>query len=161
MLIRCLEPSEASVLLQSVAHPPSGEAGSSEAGRSEAESSGSKQQASESTKSKQRIAVSNVGPAQADTGELPLAAKKLGVPKDRYVECIRKNGGLTADTARVVVRFLVRERGRAEGVTVKSKQGMSTEAAACIADVVDRRYVGYPAAPIVGATLPIELSVQR
>ena len=25
-------------------------------------------------------------------------------------------------------------------------------------DVVDRRYVGYPAAPIVGATIPIELS---
>ena len=27
----------------------------------------------------------------------------------------------------------------------------------CIADVIDRRYVGYPAAPIVGATLSIEL----
>jgi hypothetical protein len=49
----------------------------------------------------------------------------------------------------------VRERGRAEGLTVKDRTGLSLAAAKCIADVVDRRFVGYPAAPIVGADLSI------
>jgi hypothetical protein len=55
---------------------------------------------------------------------------------------------------------LVRERGRAEGVAVKDRRGVSLVAAKCIADVIDRRYVGYPAAPIVGATLTIDLGVE-
>jgi hypothetical protein len=99
-----------------------------------------------------------VGPAVADAGELPLADKKLAVAKDRFVECVNKNGGMMAKQGKVVVRFLVRERGRAEGVGVKSFNGVSQAAAECIADVVNLRYVGYPAAPIVGATIPIVLS---
>jgi hypothetical protein len=105
------------------------------------------------------VRVDSVGPAVADAGELPLADKKLSVAKDRFVECANKNGGLSAKQAKVVVRFLVRERGRAEGVGVKSFSGVSQAAAECIADVVNLRYVGYPAAPIVGATIPIVLSV--
>jgi hypothetical protein len=111
--------------------------------------------------SSQKLAVTTIGPAQPDEGELPLADKKLSAPKDRYIECVAKNGGLSAERGRVVLRFLVRERGRAEGIEVKSVVGMSRAAADCIADVVDRRYVGYPAVPIVGATFPIELSVVR
>jgi hypothetical protein len=106
------------------------------------------------------ITVEKVGPIEVDTGELPLAVKKLSEPKDRYLECVRNNGGLQSSPAEVHVRFLVRERGRAEGVSVAKSKGMSKEAARCIADVVDRRYVGYPAAPIVGATLPIVISHQ-
>jgi hypothetical protein len=106
------------------------------------------------------LIVDKVGPIVVDTGELPLAVKKLSEPKDRYLDCVNKNGGLSGDSAEVQVRFLVRERGRAEGVTVAKSKGMSAEAARCIADVVDRRYVGYPAAPIVGATLPIVLTAR-
>jgi len=106
-------------------------------------------------KPEREITIDKVGPIVVDSGELPLAVKKLSEPKDRYLECVRKNGGLQAESAEVQVRFLVRERGRAEGVTVGKAKGMTGEAAKCIADVVDRRYVGYPAAPIVGATLPI------
>lgn len=106
------------------------------------------------------VFVDKVGPIVVDTGELPLAVKKLSEPKDRYLDCVNKNGGLQGDSAEVQVRFLVRERGRAEGVSVAKSKGMSAEAARCIADVVDRRYVGYPAAPIVGATLPIVLSAR-
>jgi hypothetical protein len=162
MLIRCLEPAEASVLLESkleVNTKPAAKkaSGDEPADKSKAATTPEKGGGSKGGK----LVVSNVGPAQADAGELPLAAKKLGLPKDRYIDCVEKNGGLTADTAKVVVRFLVRERGRAEGVSVKSRKGMSKAAAACIADVVDRRYVGYPAAPMVGATIPIELSIKR
>jgi hypothetical protein len=97
-----------------------------------------------------------VGPAQADTGELPEAQVQLGKVPDRYVQCVNGNAGLEGPEGKVTVRFLVRERGRAEGVSVKDRQGVSLAAAKCVAEVVDRRFVGYPAAPIVGATLSIE-----
>jgi hypothetical protein len=92
-----------------------------------------------------------------DEGKLSIAEKKLDVPRDRYVDCVKKNGGLSAERAEVHVRFLVRARGRAEGVSVAKKSGLAAKAAACIADVVDRRPVGTPAAPMVGATAIIEI----
>lgn len=148
MLIRCLGPQEASQLLQASLAEDGANGGAAEKPPPKENSS-------------RNYTVSKVGPAVADTGELPLAAKKLSAPADRYVACVKQHGGLSAESGQVVVRFLVRERGRAEGVAVKSRRGMSEAAAKCIADVVDRRYVGYPAAPMVGATLPIELSVKN
>ncbi len=147
MLIRCLAPREASLLLNGVAGdgaapvPSGGEPAKDMAALP--------------------VAFKGVGPVKADTGELPLAERKLAAAADRYVACAEKHGGLSATEAKVVVRFLVRERGRAEGVAVKSHEGVSKAAATCIADVVDRRYVGYPAAPIVGAEMPIELKQKR
>jgi hypothetical protein len=88
----------------------------------------------------------------ADDGELPLAKKKLSAPLERYAKCIADFGGLSATTGQVEVRFLVRERGRAEGANVGKFQGMSEAAASCIAGVVDRRPTGVPEAPVVGAT---------
>jgi hypothetical protein len=104
--------------------------------------------------------VKSVGEARADTGELPEAQPQLRKPLERYVQCVDTNGGIQADTATVTLRFLVRERGRAEGVAVKEHRGISLAAAKCIAEVVDRRYVGYPAAPIVGVTLTIDLGAE-
>jgi hypothetical protein len=104
--------------------------------------------------------VKDVGPARADTGDLPEARAQLKKPLDRYAQCVENNGGLAGDSGQVTLRFLVRERGRAEGVAVKDRRGVSLVAAKCIADVIDRRYVGYPAAPIVGATLTIDLGVE-
>lgn len=150
MLLRCLQPAEASALLTKDAATP-------------IPTPSSRPPAPDAVKAAppQKLAVLRIGPAQADVGELPLADKKLVAANPKFVECVANNGGLSADPARVVLRFLVRERGRAEGVTVKSATGMSQKAAECIANVVDRRYVGYPAAPLVGATLPIELSANH
>lgn len=106
--------------------------------------------------SSRRVSLSSVSPARADTGELPEAHGQLGRAGDRYVQCVQGNGGITSSPASVTVRFLVRERGRAEGVTVKERSGLSLAAAKCVAGVVDRRYVGYPAAPIVGADMSFE-----
>jgi hypothetical protein len=110
------------------------------------------------SKASRRVVLSAVNPAQADTGELPEARVQLVRAGDRFVQCVESNGGLTSSPARVTVRFLVRERGRAEGVTVKDRSGVSVAAAKCIAEVVDRRFVGYPAAPIVGADLSMDFS---
>jgi hypothetical protein len=109
-----------------------------------------------SAKLYRKVSVKEVGTAQADTGELPEAQPQLRKVADRYAQCVGNNGGLEGEQGKVTLRFLVRERGRAEGVSVKERHGVSLAAAKCVAEVVDRRYVGYPGAPIVGATLSIE-----
>jgi hypothetical protein len=43
-------------------------------------------------------------------------------------------------------------------VTVAGRQGVSTKAARCLADVVDRRNVGTPDEPMVGATVVIKFT---
>jgi hypothetical protein len=97
-----------------------------------------------------------VGPVTADKGELPIG--KLGVPKDRYAKCVEDNGGLKAETGEVHVRFLVRSKGIAEGVSVQKRFNVGPEAARCIADVVDRRHVGVPEEPRVGATVVVKIA---
>lgn len=97
-----------------------------------------------------------IGPVTADSGELGIG--KLGQPKDKYVKCVNDNGGLQGASGEVQVRFLVRQRGRAEGVSVAKRTSVSQEAARCVSEVVDRRYVGTPADPIVGATVVIKFA---
>jgi hypothetical protein len=158
MLLRCLKPAEASQLLAADVSAPVADA---TPGKTPPAASAATPAASSAPVLAKAGLVMRMGAAQADAGELPLAAKKLTAAEDKIIGCVEANGGVTSEPARVVLRFLVRERGRAEGVTVKSQAGMSKKAAECIAGVIDRRYVGYPAAPIVGATLPIELSTRR
>jgi len=155
LLVRCLESSEARGLL---APAPAAPAVATEAAAqaSSGRNPGLPAQVPANTKLYRKVSVKEVGPAQADTGELPEAQVQLRKVLDRYVQCVNGNGGLEGPQGKVTVRFLVRERGRAEGVSVKDRQGVSIAAAKCVAEVVDRRFVGYPAAPIVGATLSIE-----
>ncbi|HVU05656.1 MAG TPA: hypothetical protein VHE30_28100 [Polyangiaceae bacterium] len=102
-----------------------------------------------------------IAPIVADEGALPDALKSLRKAADRYVECVEKNGGLAEERGEVELRFLVQGRGRAEGVSVKKRKGVSELAAKCIAGVVDRRYVGYPEAPAVGATASFTVTKKK
>lgn len=160
MLVRCLQTTEAKQLLQ--IQPPAVTAVSPAPPVSPVHAPATSATAAPEKRSTTSVIVDSVGPAVADAGDLPVAGKQLGLgsAKEKYVQCVNQHGGLSAKQAKVVVRFLVRERGRAEGVGVKSHAGLSLAAAQCIADVVNLRYVGYPAAPIVGATIPIVLSAQ-
>lgn len=97
-----------------------------------------------------------IGPVTADHGELPLG--KLGQPKDRYLKCLDDNGGLRGDSGEVHVRFLVRSKGIAEGVSVQKRVNVSAEAARCVSEVVDRRHVGTPEEPLVGATVLVKFT---
>jgi hypothetical protein len=99
-----------------------------------------------------------VGPVTADHGELPVG--KLGQPKDRYLKCLDDNGGLRGDSGEVHVRFLVRSKGVAEGVSVQKRVNVSAEAARCVSEVVDRRHVGTPDEPLVGATVLVKFSAR-
>ncbi len=89
-----------------------------------------------------------IGPVKADEGTLGVG--KLGAPKDKYLACVQKNGGINGKTGEVSVRFLVRAKGVAEGVSVEKRTNLSKEAAECVAEVVDRRRVGTPESPMVG-----------
>ncbi|HTQ03863.1 MAG TPA: hypothetical protein VMI54_08395 [Polyangiaceae bacterium] len=97
-----------------------------------------------------------VGPVTADHGDLPLG--KLGQPKDRYSKCLEDNGGLHGESGEVSVRFLVRSKGIAEGVSVQKRVNVSAEAARCVSEVVDRRHVGVPDEPLVGATVVVKFT---
>jgi hypothetical protein len=97
-----------------------------------------------------------VGPVTAEEGTLGVG--KLGQPKDKYAACVQKNGGLSGKTGEVSVRFLVRGKGIAEGVSVSKRTNLSKEAAQCVADVVDRRRVGTPESPMVGATVVVKFA---
>lgn len=159
MLVRCLDAAEAARLTLAPERPAA-DATSSPGSPALAAAGAPVQFGDAARKTARRAVVKEVGQALADTGSLPEAQRQLRRPVDRYVACVENNGGLTADVAKVTVRFLVRERGRAEGVSVKDRRGLSLAAAKCIADVIDRRYVGYPEAPIVGASLTIELGLE-
>jgi hypothetical protein len=95
-----------------------------------------------------------------DVGKLPEAEKKLSSARERFLECITKHGGMEEQRAEVQVRFLVRARGRAEGVSVAKRSGVSSQAAQCVAEVVDRRAVGIPEEPIVGATAVLQFAAR-
>jgi hypothetical protein len=97
-----------------------------------------------------------VGPVAADEGTLGIG--KLGAPKDKYLACVQKNGGFSGKLAEVSVRFLVRAKGVAEGVSVAKRTNLSKEAAQCVAEVVDRRRVGTPESPMVGATVLVKFA---
>ena len=171
MLVRCLEQSEAARLAGTTAAPsnpqaalaaasPAASPGEQPAPSMPVPPAAPKAPTPAPARPGQHVALVSVGPARADTGELPEAQPQLKKPSDRYAQCVDNNGGLEASTGQVTLRFLVRERGRAEGVAVKERRNVSLAAAKCIADVIDRRYVGYPAAPIVGATLTIDLGAR-
>ncbi|HVW25137.1 MAG TPA: hypothetical protein VHC69_07175 [Polyangiaceae bacterium] len=105
--------------------------------------------------------VAELAPIVADSGTLSDAQKQLRKMRDKLAECASKNGGLTAERGEVELRFLVQERGRAEGVSIKKKRGLGDAAAKCVADVVDRRFVGFPDEPAVGATLVVTITKKK
>jgi hypothetical protein len=184
MLLRCLQPAEATALVQGpLVHGPQASAPSAEpapsvpaplASTAPAASAPvlpvapapappplAERPSSAPVAKAQNAAVSQIGPLSVDTGDLPIALAELRKPRQRYTDCVNQNGGVTGARGRVEIRFLVRELGRAEGVLVKAREGVSLEAAKCIAGVIDRRNVGYPEAPIVGATVVVELEPVR
>ncbi|MFZ5893891.1 MAG: hypothetical protein ACOY0T_22710 [Myxococcota bacterium] len=160
MIVRCMSEEEANQVLKRVA--PSAPATPAAAGSAAPAASASGTSATEppaeadagdSGATDQRLEVS-VGPVVADQGELSVG--KLNQAKARYAKCITDHGGLKDKTGEVDVRFLVRSKGIAEGVSVQKRVNVSAEAARCVAEVVDRRRVGVPDAPLVGATVIIK-----
>jgi hypothetical protein len=158
MIVRCMSEEEANLVLKKPATPavpaaPTASAAASASAAVPVEGPPTDADTGDSGATDQRLDVS-VGPVVADQGELSVG--KLNQPKSRYAKCITDHGGLKDKTGEVDVRFLVRSKGIAEGVSVQKRVNVSAEAARCVAEVVDRRRVGVPDAPLVGATVIIK-----
>ena len=163
MIVRCMSEEEANLVLKRVPSPaspaaaPSGAGGSTSSAPSAPSGTspeGSDSDASEAPGGGDGKFEVTVGPVTADQGELSVG--KLAQPKSRYLKCVADHGGLKDKSGEVHVRFLVRSKGIAEGVSVQKRVNVSAEAARCVAEVVDRRRVGVPDAPLVGATVIVK-----
>ena len=67
-------------------------------------------------------------------------------------------GGLSAKSGRLELTFLVRARGRAEGVEVQRVKGAPEAAGACVQKLLKNRRVGTPSEDPVGVTVSFELA---
>jgi hypothetical protein len=101
--------------------------------------------------------VVTVGAPKFEGGEVPKAEKFLNAQIEGITKCIATNGGLSAKKGSVKLSFLVRARGRAEGVEVASAKGISEDAAGCIRVLLKNRAVGAPSADPVGVTVTFTL----
>jgi hypothetical protein len=153
MIVRCLGDQEAAALAK-VPDPNAPVPASASSGAAPASSAAPVASAAAPSSTGSGDFNVTVGPLVADKGKLDVA--KLAQPKDRYKRCVLDNGGLKGDSGEVQVRFMVMTKGIAEGVTVHKRMNVSTEAARCVADIVDRRRVGTPEEPMVGATVFIK-----
>lgn len=156
MVVRCLTEEESGAVMRkpvaSAAAPAAPAAPPSAAGGAPPVAAPAAPVAGTAAVSPDELSVT-VGPIVADQGE--LSATKLSQPKSRYAKCVSDFGGLATKSGEVHVRFLVRSRGIAEGVSVAKRVNVSAEAARCVSEIVDRRRVGPPEAPLVGATVVI------
>lgn len=93
-----------------------------------------------------------------ENGDVPNVEKNLSSKKvlDAVAKCVSDAGGLTAKTGSLKVEFLVRARGKAEGVEVKP-QGVPEEAAKCVRTFLKNRSVGTPTADPTGVTILFNL----
>jgi hypothetical protein len=163
MIVRCMSEEEANLLLKrassvATARPSEPAPGSSNVGGSNSAAApspeGSDTEPGDAPSAGDSHMEVTVGPVTADQGELSVG--KLAQPKSRYLKCVADHGGLKDKSGEVHVRFLVRSKGIAEGVSVQKRVNVSAEAARCVAEVVDRRRVGIPDAPLVGATVIVK-----
>ena len=99
----------------------------------------------------------DVGTPKFENGEVPKVEKSLSGLVNDIAKCVAEHGGLAGATGSLKVQFLVRARGRAEGVEVLSAKGVGAEAASCVRLLLKNRSVGAPSADPVGVTVTLTL----
>ncbi|HEY4121592.1 MAG TPA: hypothetical protein VGM56_27190 [Byssovorax sp.] len=98
-----------------------------------------------------------IGSPAFENGQVPRVEKALTKASDAIGRCVGDHGGLTAPTGSMKVQFLVRARGRAEGVEVMSAKGVTAEAKQCVRLLLKNRAIGAPSADPVGVTVTLTL----
>jgi len=96
-----------------------------------------------------------IGAPKFENGEVTKVEKSLGKASADLARCLADHGGVHGDAATVKIQFLVRSRGRAEGVEVLAAKGMSAEAAGCVRHLLKNKAIGAPTADPVGVTVVI------
>jgi hypothetical protein len=102
-----------------------------------------------------------IGAPKFDGGEVTKVEKSLGKASGDLARCVADHGGLLADAGSVKIQFLVRARGRAEGVEVLASKGVSAEAASCVRQTLRNKAIGAPSADPVGVTVTISWKPAR
>ena len=88
-----------------------------------------------------------IGAPKFENGEVTKVEKSLGKASGRdLARCVADHGGLGGDAGTVKIQFLVRSRGRAEGVEVLAAKGVSAEASACVRRLIKNKAIGAPTA---------------
>jgi hypothetical protein len=98
-----------------------------------------------------------LGAPKFDNGEVPKVEKFLNGLLTDVAKCVSDHGGLASAAGSIKVQFLVRARGRAEGVEVLSSKGIGAEAASCVRLLLKNRAVGTPSVDPVGVTVTLTL----
>ena len=144
--VRCLAASEADAGVGQVAPNDPGDAGApSDAGQPEA-----------------AVApLVEIGEPVFQNGEVPKVAKALGKSADEIGRCVASHGGLSGAAGSIKLQFLVRSRGRAEGVEVESAKGITEAAKECVRRALKNRGVGAPTADPVGVTVTVSLHAPK
>lgn len=102
-----------------------------------------------------------VGAPKFENGQVTRVEKVLGGVAGDVGKCIADHGGLTGATGSLKVQFLVRARGRAEGVEVLGVKGVSAEAGECVRKLLKNKAIGAPSADPVGVTVVFSLKAAK
>ena len=91
-------------------------------------------------------------------GEVPKVERFLNKMREGTAACVAERGGLSAESGEMKLQFLVRTRGRAEGVDVLSSKGVSEEAERCVRELFKNKRVGTPTNDPVGVQFVYRLT---
>jgi hypothetical protein len=94
-------------------------------------------------------------------GDVPKVGKRMEKAISDVAKCVADNGGLSGASGSIKLQFLVRPRGRAEGVEILSAKGVSAEAQRCVRLLLKDKPVGAPSADPVGVTITLSLRAAR
>ncbi len=92
------------------------------------------------------------------SGEAPKAKAAIEKLRSKIEKCVDDHGGLSGDRGEIVVQFLVRLEGVAEGVDVLRAKGVTPDAKTCVRDLIKKRSVGAPTSDPTGVELTLTLA---
>ncbi|WP_437875186.1 hypothetical protein [Sorangium sp. So ce513] len=94
-------------------------------------------------------------------GDVPNVAKRLEKVSPELAQCVADHGGLSGASGSIKIQFLVRVRGRAEGVEILEARGVTSDAQRCIRQFLKNRYIGSPTTDPVGVTVTLSLRAAK
>ena len=90
-------------------------------------------------------------------GDVPAVVNILKKTLGDVAKCVADHGGLETKEGGLKVQFLVRGRGRAEGVEVLKRHGVSKDAGRCVQALLKNKWVGMPSEDPTGVTFRYDM----
>lgn len=147
--VRCLEPGEVDAgWLPPAPQPDAPPGGNGDAGAADASPPESIPPSAPATPP-----LVEIGAPVFENGEVPSVPKMMKGILGKVGRCVADHGGLVGTAGSLKVQFLVRSRGRAEGVEIERAKGVSDAASACVRLLLKNKAIGSPTADPVGVTV--------